>query len=358
MARGEPGKVGPRGAGLAIGAIFGALCLASMTLVATCTRSCTSCVPNAIGPGPAGSEPFVGAAAAIEELGWRDATRARPAYAMPAVPDAHAARVALEDALAARGYVQVEVADDSHGRSLPFESAIRGLEGACGIVAVLGVGNASLLAVDGPDGAVPASDPSVVTIAACDTTSVRATGTGMATIAVWQLPGITPTDVSASGLSPEIVLAHAEAEALWRARGWEPRDEIVQDFHAAGSVAFISPPAGVAPTSGCIAWVGVAIGAGRAETMSRGTLLGRDYARDRALFGAASCAPSSSVPSTMTSLTDERGDGYVVHWRAWGTSGAGPSRSTVAVAPSAGALRVVDVRGATVPTPFPAASAP
>ncbi|AKF06953.1 hypothetical protein [Sandaracinus amylolyticus] len=358
MARGEPGKVGPRGAGLAIGAIFGALCLASLTLVATCTRSCTSCVPSAIAPVPAASEPFAGAAAAIEELAWRDATRARPGYAMPAVPDAHAARVALEDTLAARGYVQVQVADDARGRSLPFEAAIGALEGACGIVAVLGVGNASLLAVDGPAGAVAASDPSVVAIAACGATSVRATGTGMATIAAWQLPGITPSDVSATGLGAEIVLAHAEAEALWRARGWEPRDEIVQEFHAARSTGFISPPAGVAPTSGCVAWVGVAIGAGRAETMSRGTLLGRDYARDRALFGAVSCAASSGVPATSTSLTDEHADGYVVHWRAWGTSGAGPSRSSVAVAPTAGSLRVVDVRGATTPPPFPAASAP
>ncbi|MDQ3037519.1 MAG: hypothetical protein M3Y87_34310, partial [Myxococcota bacterium] len=84
MARGEPGKVRPQGAGLAIGSLFGAMCLAALTLVASTTDSCrggcSGCAMRWMMPAPV-FEPFAGASAAIDELSWRDVGRARPAYA-------------------------------------------------------------------------------------------------------------------------------------------------------------------------------------------------------------------------------------------------------------------------------------
>lgn len=349
MARGEPGKNRPPGPGLAIGALFACACLAAVTLIATTTRSCDGCLPRGWMAGTTPAEPFSGAAAAIDELHWPDVGRARDAYARPTAPDASAAAVALRTRLEQRGYVAV--ADRAPEiLTLPLETRTPALAGACGVVVVTGLGNATILGAEAAEGAVVANDPSIVAIAACGDVALRASGTGSATVEAWHMPGITPADVAATGLPAEVVLAHAEAETLWRARGWAPVDQLVREEHGPGPTVWISPP-GVPPASGCIAWVGVAIGAGSAET-STGFVMGRDYAIGRALFGAAQCATTAA---THTTLLDEGGDGHVVHWRAYGVATPGPTRAAApgATATTAGALRVVAVSDLALPGALP-----
>lgn len=362
MARGEQSKSRPQGPGLAIGAVFVACCVAALTLVATTSRGCAGCGP-AWGPGMPLAEPFVGAAAAFGELGWRDASRGRATWAAPSAPDAAAAERALEDALTERGYVPAE-GTGAAARSLPFELRTDALEGVCGVVAVLGVGSAVLTGIeDEQQGAVRAPDPSAVTIARCGAGIVRASGLGQAVVRTWQLPGITPADVEAIGLSPDVVLAHAEAEALLRARGLVPLDVLARE-EVTGR-ASISPPVH-AGAAGCTAWVGVVTGAGRAETSGGLGLLGRDYALDRAMLGGASCAggtggatgAAAGPSSTHTALVDDGGDGLTVIWRPYGAPAGGPTRTPAAgaIVASVGAARVVPIAELPSPTPIPAAA--
>lgn len=358
MARGEAGKEGPRGPGLAIASSFGVLCLAALTCVLSSTRACDGCMPRGWLTPPVPTEPFAGALVAFDDLHWRDTGRARGTYVRPSAPDASAAALALESELTERGYVRASVAPTST-IDLPADVITVGLDGACGVVAITGLGNATIDAVDGPDGRVRASDPSAIAIAACGDARMRALGTGSATVEVWHLPGITPADVLGTGLSAEVVLAHAEAERLWRARGLAPADQVVRDERSAGSVpTFVGPP-GAPPARGCVAWVGVAIGAGTADTTSAYAALGRDYAIDRGLFGGASCA---TIASPQTMVTDPDGDGFVVYWRPYGQTagGAGPARPSEggASAPSAGAMRMVEAGAIVLPEALPERAAP
>lgn len=353
MARGEHSKARPQGSGLAIGGVFLVSCLAALTLVSS-TRGCAGCSgcgPSWVVPPPAS---FPGAPA-LGELGWRDAARGRPTWAAPSTPDAAAAERALDAALRARGYVETPRDPAESARSLPFELRSDALDGACGVVVVLGVGTTTITGLDDADqGTVRAPDPSVVSIARCGVGTLRAAGLGTAVVRTWLLPGITPADVARIALPADVVLAHAEAEAILRAHGLEPVDALAREAVPTGTA--VVPPARPG-ASGCATWVGVAEGGGRAETQGPTGFVGRDYALDRAMFGAASCAGPPAT-ETSTSLTDDAGDGVVVVWRPYRSPGGGPTRAPAAgsTVTTVGAAEVVPLADLAAPGAHPAAA--
>jgi hypothetical protein len=364
MARGEPSKERPRSSGIAIAGCATLAVLATLTTIVSSLGAGDGCGPRA----PSGLypiEPFPGAGEAFARLHWRDTARARDSAMVPLPPDAAEAARQLAVVLSARGYVAA--AGEQAPLTMPFSVRTSVLGGAvggalggalgesCGVIAAVAEGNAVITDISIGSERARASDPSVATLGACGEVEVRVQGIGSATVSAWALPGLTVDDASASGLPADVLLAHAEAEAIWSALGYLGEDVVVREQST--SLRAVEPP-GAAPGSGCRIWIGIAEGAGSLHTAHGGHVLAGDRALDRAMIGAARCAGSG--PSIAT-LVDDSTPGLTVWWRPFRlavAASAGPTRPGATLAPTrAGAIRLVDLADLALPPPIPASPA-
>jgi hypothetical protein len=343
VARGESPKERPSLPGAAIFAVFGAFCLFAITAVAMTTRECASPPP------PPTPEPFAGTVTSFHALGWRDTERAR---AVPpggtVAPDAARARTLLETTLTARGYVPAPSEGLAPVVGLPAELEAPTMEGSCGVLVVVAEGTSTLGSAEvvTPSGSAhqDAHDPSAMAVPLCGNQRVRVAGTGRAAAHVWHYPGLTDTLVEATGLTPEVALAHAEAEVLLRGRGLAPEAEVVALEMGPGPGRF-ELPLTRSPASGCVFFAVVAVGAG----VPVGVWSPSDVARDRALVGAARCStrtdasPTLEVPAGTARV-------YARAYRAHG--GSPPAGVTI------GGARIVTEAALTLPPPLVEAPMP
>jgi hypothetical protein len=337
MPRGERATPGRRGPSLAIGAVFGAICLVALWFVLQTQHGCE----RSAAPGPA-SEPFAGAHAALGALG----TRGCPRVAGPAIPGGVAPLPDIEAWARAHGYVAAE--SWRPPTPLPGRFDPASLDGACGVIAVAVDGSGTISDYGRASDATARTpcSPQHVLVATCGDDAVEVRGVGDARARTFALPGITPEVVARVGIELPLLLAHAEAESVLRGFGWTPTDEIVVDRSRAATAygATLTPPP--SPASGCVVWVAAGAGLGQARTTWMGHTIAHDLSSDELLAGVATCAP----PATSTELYADGGPG-VVAWRAWAPR-AGPSvPSPPGTEPlSIAAIRVVSAADAVVPT--------
>lgn len=284
-------------------------------------------------------EPFRGATAGFATLGSRDSARATLAAGATLPRDPGTARSLLETALRDRGYVQ-GATPELATRALPFDAAASDLEGACGVVMIVGDVATTLTGagiVGGTTFRTP--DPSVFTVASCGATTVHVEGAGSATLRTWLMPGLTPTAPSDTGLTPDALLAHAEMEVVLRRRGYAPVDEIVEVTPTATTAGgFVTVRMPVTPTAGCIPFAVYAEGAGRPQITP-----GRfDYLEDRGVVGAIACA--SSGTGWDPTFVDDATVGARVFVRAYAAS-TPPGTAAISI----GAAHVVDAAHASWP---------
>jgi hypothetical protein len=346
VARGESPKERPSFPGAAIGAAFLAFCLCAITGVALTTRECNA-PPASVAVTP---EPFVGTIASFHSLSWRDTERVRNGAA-GVVPDAASARALLESSLTTRGYVPAPAEGLAPVVTLPGDFETPSMAGSCGVLVVVadGAGTLTSAEVSGEGGATEtfvAHDPSALAIPLCGAQRVHVLGSGAAGAHVWHYPGLTPEVVEATGLPPEVVLAHAEAEVLLRVRNLVPRDEVAVIEVPSGAGPQTIPLTRTAP-SGCVPMVAVVVGGGDPI----GSWSPVDRITDRALLGLAVCAtrtdanPTLMVPSGTARV-------YVRPYEALRTGASAP------VGVSAGALHVVREADLALPTPLVEAPMP
>jgi hypothetical protein len=345
VARGESPKERPSIPGAAIGAAFLAFCLCAITGVALTTRECNA-PPAVVATTP---EPFAGTIAIFHSLSWRDTERVRSGT-LGVVADAAAARALVESSLMTRGYVPAPSEGLVPVVSLPGDFETPAMEGSCGVLVVVADGGGTItsaeVADEGATETFVAHDPSALAVPMCGAHRVHVLGTGAAGAHVWHYPGLTPEVVAATTLPADVVLAHAEAEVLLRARNLVPRDE----------VAVIEVPSGTGTqpipltrtvASGCIPLVGVVVGGGD----PLGSWSPTDRISDRALIGLARCAtrtdavPTITVPSGTARVCVRPYEAL----RAGATSPPGVS---------AGAIHVVREADLSFPTPLVEAPMP
>lgn len=333
MARGEAPKERPSFSGAAIGASFLVFCLCALTGVALQTRECRS---SAIQPPT--PEPFVAAIATFHALSWRDTARVRDGSTP--IPDAAGARVAIEGALRTRGYVAAPATGPVALTPLPADFEATAMEGSCGVLVVLADGAATLtraqVTVDGVAHTYLAHDPSALPVPLCGAQRVRVEGTGAAGAHVWHYPGLTPGTVLATGLDVDVVLAHAEAEVLLRARGLTPTGEVARIEVPAGTGA--QPiPLGRTVASGCVPFVAVLVGGGDPA----GSWSPIEHISDRGMVGLGLCATRTDTNPLVMVTGGAAAQAYVRPYVAFG-EGAPP-------VVSAAALRLVPLADLTLP---------
>ena len=332
VTRGEPPKTRPSAIGAAIFIAFAVLCLGALTLVVSSQRGCGGSVAITP-PGTPGGDPVAGATEAAALISWRDAGRLREHWGSTPDLDPAAALLAIDPELARRGYVAAGEAEAP--REMPFDVDVPAMEGSCGVLEIISEGTAR---IDGADASgeprAQASDPSALALGLCGPGPVHVDGLGAARIRVWHLPGLVPAHARATGMPADAVLAHAEAETILRARGWEPIDEALAVALPVGSSGSLSAP--VAPSSGCVMWVAALVGAGRA-----GGHAVVDYAVDRGLTMIASCDPASGSgwQVSYSAHGADPGAAYMRPWRAR-ASGAPTLPGTAGATLSAGSVRM------------------
>ncbi|MBX7196430.1 MAG: hypothetical protein K1X94_30535 [Sandaracinaceae bacterium] len=341
MARGEAPKERPSFPGAAIGAAFMVFCLCGVTGVALTTHECNA----ALAPAVVTPEPFVGTIATFHALSWRDSGRVRWGTAI--VPDP-AARAIVESSLTGRGYVPAPSEGAAPVQALPADFEAPALEGACGLLVLVGDASTTLtraeVSTTSGTESFSAHDPSVLPVPVCGNQRVHVEGAGSAAAHAWLYPGLTREVVEATGLPVDVVLAHAEAEVLLTGRSLAPMDE----------VAVLEVPTGTGPqtipmtrgpASGCVVLVGVIVGGGDPV----GAWNPPDRVPDRGLVGLGRCLtrtdaiPSITVPSGTARV-------YVRPYRA--VSG------TASTGVTAGALHVVREADLSLPPPLVEAPMP
>lgn len=316
--------------GSAILAVFVASALGALAFVVVTTRACASCNAALYGAITTG-DPYVGASTAAGELGWRDAARARAAWGAPVPPDPIAAAAGIETLLRARGYVAAEGMTLAVARELPMDLPVPELGGGCGVVEIIGEPATRIAGAAVGSVRTEAADPSVLTVGACGDGSVHVDGVGRATARVWHLPGLTPADVEATGLPPDALLAHAEAERVLARYGYVATSDLVRvPLPSGASPAIVAPLP--TPASGCVPWVVVAVGAGHAST---GVVT--DHAPDRTLALAITCATRAGWDVTSTALGGSIATAWARAYRPPGSGAALPGESPSTI----GAARIV-----------------
>ena len=337
MARGESPKERPLSIGLAIVAVVAVAAICAVFSVAMSMRSPGSAVtPYAL---PASVEPFRGATAAFGTLSSRDSARAVLTGGATLSRDPAGARAALEGVLRDRGYVQGASAETSP-RALPLDATAPDLEGACGVVLLIGEVSTTITGAGLAGQTVLRSpDPSAFTVAACGASPIHVEGTGNVAMRTWLLPGLTPTAIEDTGLSADALLAHAEMETVLRRRGYVPSDEILEVTPSATTAGgFVTLHLPVTPPAGCIPFVAYVEGAGRPQLPP-----GRfDFLDERGLGGAVSCATTSASWEPL--YVDDATVGARVLLRAYAAAPGGASTPL-----SIGSARSVDAAHATWP---------
>jgi len=371
MARGESATPGRRGPGAAIWAGFGVVCLAALCCVLWTTHWIEGCASYRGlmaflgGPVPTASEPFAGAYATLSRLSWRSCVQDDPALAAAGVTSAQQ-RARVSALLEARGYIAQ--ADWSAPGTLPLRGAHAIGDASCGVVAVVAE-TGSIIAE--ARGAGATSEPACVSYAIiagvcsdrADTLEIA--GTGAASTRAFVLPGLTPEIVLGTGLPADVVLAHLEAEAELRSRGWQASDDVVRsDVAGTGhsSTTSLTPPR--EPRRGCVAWVAVGDGVGGAN-VSWGTLgMTSGVAQSRFVTGLVSCDPRHPPPAgaggMRVDFADAEGDGGAVYFRAFAphVGPTLPGGAAHAAITGTTSMRLVEASAARLPRAVPVLRTP
>jgi hypothetical protein len=300
VARGESDKSVARSSALGVWGVFGAISLGVILSVVWSTRSCDSDPP----PPPAMTDPF--ARARNVALGWRDC--------VPEYPDPPRD---LDAALRNRGYVRVAAPGLAH--ELPMTITTEDLDGACGVVAVIGEPTSTINSI-GAAGqqSFPSCVARLTTIGVCGVTTVRAAGIGQARAAIWTFPGLTPQAIEDTGIPADAALAHAEAEALLARQGIRPTPQVLVMQRGASDPLELPP--GPAPPQGCAGWVTTTVGFGPVEGYGSG-MGSHSSARERGLVLSLSCSDGSG----MLRLTDLLHDGGTIYSIPYDTGDSGPA---------------------------------
>ncbi len=338
MARGESPKERPLSIGLALVAVVAVASMCAVWSVVSSMRTGSSAITSYTPPGPV--EPFRGAIAAFGTLGSRDSARAVLFSGATLTRDPGAARAALEGTLRDRGYVE-GTTPETAPEALPFDATPADLDGACGVVLLIGDVSATIAGAGITGGTRFRSvDPSGFTVAVCGTASIHVDGTGSVSMRAWLLPGLTPTALTDTGLSADALLAHAEAETILRRRGYAPVDEILEVTPAPTSAGgFVPAPLPTVPTAGCVPFVAYIEGAGRPQLPP-----GRfDFLDDRGLSGAVACAATANGWEPL--YVDDATVGARMFVRAYRVAASG-APSTISIA----GAHLVDAAHATLPT--------
>lgn len=340
MARGESPKERPLSIGLAIVAIVAvaSMCAVFSVVSSMYPRGASYTSPYAM-PGPI--EPFHGATTAFATLSSRDSVRATLFGGGTLTRDPAAARAALEGTLRDRGYVE-GTTSETPPQAMPFDAMLPDLVGACGVVLLVGDVTTTITSAGISSGTMFHSlDPSAFTVAACGEVPIRVEGSGAVTMHAWLFPGLLPSALATTGLPPDALLAHAEAETTLRRRGYVPVDEIVESTPAATTAGgFVTGRLPMIPPAGCVAFVAYVEGAGRAQ-LTPGRF---DFLGDRGLGGAVSCADTAR--SWEPIYVDDGTVGARLFWRAYAAGSAGTTAATVSI----GGAHATDATHATWPT--------
>jgi len=190
-----------------------------------------------------------------------------------------------------RGYEPVA---SEPARDLPFELETTALDGMCGVAVIVPGPTTSLSELRRDlDHVRPAPPYRTVSMGVCGARTLRASGTGPASVELFAMPGLTPEDVAASELPDEVALMLAEAEHLLGRRGFRPHTQVVH--------AELTPPRErwqpPAPDRGCVSWVVVALRFWRGWSIQDGHAVDEDDREWRLMFGAVSCA---GAPGSVT----------------------------------------------------------
>jgi hypothetical protein len=326
-------------------AVFGVASLGALLFVILATRACSNCNELLYGGMAVPADPYIGASTAARTLSFRDTARRRGLYgALPGL-DGPTAQAMLDGSLLARGYL---AGVESSVVTLSADVSVPELDRSCGVIAIEAQGTSHLIAGGRGSALRDTDDPSAMAFGACGDGPYRIEGVGTAVVRAYLMPGLVAGDVERTGLPEDVLLAHAEAEVLLASVAYEPTDELVRIEVTAGGGSIWTLPE---PTSGCVPWAVVVVGAGRSRTTT--ALPVEDYAVDRALGLAITCAGSSGGGFDVT---DAGGDGYLAWARPYSSRGAAlPSASTHV---TIGEASVVGASALTLPAPFPATPIP
>ncbi len=221
---------------------------------------------------------------------------------------------ALERELRGRGYVATGAW--SEPLAFPLTAGPRGLDGACGLVAVLSEGGVVSAAGTDPASLMPPCRGELATVPVCgNDASVIAQGWGQARTRTFALPGLDQTAAEQTGLPLDALLAHLEAELLLARSGWRASETVWSHEHPAGGAAVLPP----SPSSGCEPWVVVGLGVEDASSFFDGELLAHELSPRRFSVPFLRCAsPANDL------VYDTSRPGHLF-WRRY-APGAAPPR--------------------------------
>ncbi len=350
MARGEQGAR-ERGAGLAIAAAFGVLCLLVLFGVLAVTRACE---PGGTPPPPymtTAPEPFSGAFAAAARIGTPACRQLGPGL----TPSSY--RSDLGHELEERGYVAE--GEWSPPTAMPAEVQASG----CGYVAAVADGGFIASALEDATRQEVQCGGERALFSTCGQQPMSIQGQGDLLSRVYLAPGMTAADVAASDFDLPVLLAHAEAEVTLGELGFSPSEElVVEDLGVVVASYYHTTRPPAVPDEGCVLWVGVASGLGNATATWSGepgagfmpATTSSDQARRTASFAAFACGADAGAlraTSEVSLLAPEAGPARIVY-RAYAPPahpgpGVTPASTTIARA------RKVDAGRATLPDTVP-----
>ncbi|MCB9591419.1 MAG: hypothetical protein H6719_01695 [Sandaracinaceae bacterium] len=202
-----------------------------------------------------------------------------------------------------RGYEALGAAE---AHEMPFVTRTEPLAELCGLVWLQPEAGSRIEDASLDDRALrPTIDQGSVSFAMCGAHELRVPrGVGRARVTYWVMPGLTPTDVSATELPAEVALAFAEAEAVLHGQGWRPTRQVIRATIPASASTW-EPPR---PARGCVPWVIVGFGFESAFAERATDTVHQDTRAGRQLFGALSCAGEGVI-----ALHDAGGDGGALY---------------------------------------------
>lgn len=341
MARGDSPTPSEKPIGAAFLGVFGVVALGAILFVVLVTRACANCDEWLYGGGYGSSDPYVGASTAATQLSWRDTARVRFGYGVAPTLDGPAAAAMIAPDLRARGYA--EPSETLGPFTLPADVDVPGLDRTCGLLVVEAEATTRIDAAGRAAGLRGSDDASVVALGACGRGPYRVEGVGSVVVRVILVPGLVEDDVDRTGMPEDVLLAHVEAEHLLRGVAYVPSDEVVRlDVTSPGSFELTGLPS---PTTGCVPWAVVVVGAGRLRSLTAG--MASDWAEERGLGLAITCAGGTT---SFLEVTDDATPGYVAWARPYSMGGA-PSLPSTGER-STERARTVDAADVVLPTPI------
>jgi len=315
--------------------------LGALLFVILATHACSNCDAWLYGGMAVSADPYVGASTAARTLSFRDTARRRALYGAAPGLDGATAHAMLDASLLSRGYLP---GIESSVVTLPADLSVPELDRSCGVVAIEAEGTSHLSSAGRGTALRDTDDPSAMAFGACGEGPYRVEGVGTAIVRAYLMPGLVAGDVERTGLPEDVLLAHAEAEVLLASVAYQPSGELVRiEVTSAGGSIWALPE----PTSGCVPWAVVVVGAGLTRT--RTALPVEDFASDRGLALAITCTGGGGGDFDVT---DAGGDGYLAWARPYAVRGAGVPSANPNV--TIGEAYVVGATAVTLPTPIPA----